>query len=199
MLLLFEFLLSRAVFFYPLKHPTKGKYIWWNEEVLLKIVCLVVVHTLLNGTTHLVLLDEILQRKRRFAQFWESVLDFHLIIPRYLVLYKSRWIGPAMWVQDISCKPDNLGSIWYVVFPQYFLVSEYLGTILYIFWCTNITHLLITCQWNYKKTAIHEQTTTQLAASFNSPKVRIQENEIDRLFFLVMNLNFQRLFWICNF
>ena len=133
MLLLFEFLLSRAVFFYPLKHPTKGKYIWWNEEVLLKIVCLVVVHTLLNGTTHLL---EILQRKRRFAQFWESVLDFHLI-PRYLVSYKSRWVGPAMWVQDISCKPDNLGSIWYVVFPLYFLVSEYLGT---IFWSTNITH-----------------------------------------------------------
>ena len=72
-------------------------------------------------------------------------------IHTYLVSYKSRWVGPAMWVQDISCKPDNLGSIWYVVFPLYFLVSEYLGTILYIFWCTNITHLLITCQWNYKK------------------------------------------------
>ena len=28
-----------------------------------------------------------------------------------------------------------------------------------------------------QKTAIHEQTTTQIAASFNSPKVRLEEND----------------------
>ena len=48
-----------------------------------------------------------------------------------------------------------------------------------------------------QKTAIHEQTTTQLAASFNSPKVRLEENGIDRLFFFLWHeLNFQIVFWV---
>ena len=44
-----------------------------------------------------------------------------------------------------------------------------------------------------QKTAIHEQTTTQLAASFNSPKVRLQENEIDRLFFPCHEFKFSKI------